>query len=95
MRIPSVVLLVVVLHTGCDLSFGQTPAQRAWDTIEKGHDSHSTKERVNAVRALGLLPGDSRAEELAEELIRNKRPKYVLQRRLPWADSARVAPFPY
>lgn len=75
MRFPSAVLLVVVLHTGCDLSFGQTPAQRAWDTLEKGHDSHSTKERVNAVRALGLLPGDSRAEELAEQSIRDKKPE--------------------
>lgn len=71
MSFPSAAFLLVVLLTGCNLSFGQTPAQRAWDTIEKGHPSQTTKERVNAVRALGLLRGDSRAEELAEESIRD------------------------
>jgi HEAT repeat protein len=73
MRFPSAAFLLIVLFTGCNLSFGQTPAQRAWDILEKGHASHSTKERINALRALGELPGNSRAEELAEQSIRDKK----------------------
>jgi HEAT repeat protein len=72
MRFPIAAFLVIVLLSGCNLSFGQTPAQRAWDILEKGHDSHSTKERVNAVHALSRLPGNSRAEELAAESISDK-----------------------
>jgi len=75
MRFASAGFLVIVLLTGCDLAFGQSPAQRAWDILEKGHHSHSTSERVNAVRALGLLQGNSHAVELAEQAIPDKKPQ--------------------
>jgi HEAT repeat protein len=73
MRLLRAAFLLLVLLNGCDLSFGQTSSQRAWDIIQRGHDSHSTKERVNAIRALGQLSGDSRAQELAEESISDKK----------------------
>ncbi len=74
MRFGSAAFLVIELLTGCNLAFGQAPAQRAWDILEKGHDSHSTKERLNAVRALGVLPGNSHALTLAEQAISDKKP---------------------
>ena len=74
MRFGSATFLVIVLLTGCNLAFGQAPAQRAWDILEKGHDSHSTKERLNAVRALVLLPRNTHALELAEQAIFDKKP---------------------
>jgi HEAT repeat protein len=73
MRLANAAFLVVALVAGCDLSFGQASAQRAWDILEKAHDSHNTKERVDAVRVLGQLPGNSHAEELAEESIKDKK----------------------
>jgi HEAT repeat protein len=74
MRFVSAAFLVVVLLTGCDLSFGQAPTQRAWEILEKEHDSHSTNERVNAVRALGQLPGNFHAVQLSEQAIADNKP---------------------
>jgi HEAT repeat protein len=73
MRFNGGTFLMIVMVTGCNPAFGQSPAQRAWDILEKGHDSHSTKERVNAARALGLLPGNAHAVELAEQAIPDKK----------------------
>jgi HEAT repeat protein len=53
----------------------QDSVQRAWDILEKGHDSRSKQERVNTVRALGQLPGNSHAVELAEQAIADKKPE--------------------
>ena len=75
MRIATAAFLGGVLLTCCELSFGQAPAQRAWEILEIGHNSHSTKERVNAVRALGQLPGNSHAIQLAEQAISDKKPE--------------------
>ena len=74
MRFASAAFLVVVLLTGCDPGFGQAHAPLAWSILEKGHSSHSTNERVNAVRALGQLPGSSHAVELAEQAITDNKP---------------------
>src|SRR5947209_11491844 len=74
MRFTSAAFLVVVLLTGCDLSFGQAPTQRAWEILQKEHDSHSTKERVNAVRALEQLPGNFHAVQLSEQAIADNKP---------------------
>jgi len=74
MRLTSAAFLVVVLLTGCDLSFGQVPTQRAWEILQKEHHSHSTKERVNAVRALGQLPGNFHAVQLSEQTIADNKP---------------------
>jgi len=74
MRIATAGFLVVVLLSDSGVVLAQNPAQRAWDVLEKGHDSHSTKERVDAVRALGQLPGNSHAIELAEQAISDKKP---------------------
>jgi len=94
MRFASAAFLVVVLLTGCDLSFGQAPAKRAWQILEKGHDSHSMKERVNAVRALGQLPGNSHAVQVSEQAIVDKKPDVREAAALTLGGSTRVVPFP-
>lgn len=74
MHIATAGFLVVVLLGDSGVVLAQDSAQRAWDILEKGHDSHSEKERVSAVRALGQLPGNSHAVELAEQAIADKKP---------------------
>ena len=75
MRFGSAVFVGVVLLSACDPACGQAPAVRAWDILEKGHNSHGTKERVNAILALGQLPGNSHAIQLAEQAISDKKPE--------------------
>jgi len=65
-------LLLFLLLGGSNPASGQTPAQRAWDILEKGHASHSTKERISAIHALSGLLGNSRAEDLAESSIQDR-----------------------
>jgi len=72
MRLAGVGLLIVVSLVPDKVGLAQVPAQRAWDILEKGHHSRNTKERINAVKALGGLPGDAHAAELAEEAIADK-----------------------
>ena len=72
MRLAGVGFLVVVSLVPNKVGLAQVPAQRAWDILEKGHNSRSTKERINAVKALGGLPGDAHAGELAEAAIADK-----------------------
>lgn len=66
--------LTVVAVAGSQVSLAQVPVQTAWSILERGHTSHNTKERVNAVRALEQLPGNAHAVELAEEGIKDGKP---------------------
>ena len=72
MRLAGVGFLVVVSLVPDKVGLAQVPAQKAWDILEHGHNSRNTKERSNAVKALGGLPGDAHAAELAEEAIADK-----------------------
>jgi HEAT repeat protein len=74
MRLVVFGFLAVVFVTGNESLRAQGPTGIAWDILEKGHTSPHTKERIIAVRALGQLPGNSRAVELAEELIVDREP---------------------
>src|SRR4029077_9352119 len=74
MRLVVFGFLAVVFVTGNESLRAQAPPGIAWDILEKGHTSRHTKERIIAVRALWQLPGNSRAVELAEELIVDREP---------------------
>jgi len=74
MRLVVFGFLAVVFVTGNEPLRAQAPTGIAWDILEKGHTSRHAKERIIAVRALGQLPGNSRAVELAEELIVDREP---------------------
>jgi HEAT repeat protein len=74
MRLVVFGFLAVVFVTGNDSLRAQGLTGIAWDILEKGHTSRHAKERIIAVRALAQLPGNSRAVELAEELIVDRDP---------------------
>jgi HEAT repeat protein len=74
MRLVVFGFLAVVFVTGNESLRAQAPPGVAWDILEKGHTSRHAKERIIAVRALAQLPGNSRAVELAEELIVDRNP---------------------
>jgi len=65
---------LVVLGFLAVVSVTIKPTRIVWGILEKGHTSRHAKERINAVRALGQLPGNSRAVALAEERIVDKEP---------------------
>lgn len=75
MRLSVFVFLAVVSFTSVRSLCAQVPEEVAWNVLEKGHKSHNTKERSNALRALGQLLHNPRAVELAEECIKDKKPE--------------------
>lgn len=74
MRLAVLGFLTVVSVNSTQSLCAQVPEEVAWNILEKGHKSHDTKERINAVRAIGQLLDNPRAVELAEESIKDKKP---------------------
>lgn len=74
MRLSVLGFLTVVSVATTQSLRAQVPEEVAWNILEKGHNSRNTKERVNAIRALGQLLDDPRAVELAEESLKDKKP---------------------
>jgi HEAT repeat protein len=58
---------------------GQVPPnkarQEAWEILTAGAQNHSREKRAKAFRALGLLSGESRAVDLAEDALEDKEPE--------------------
>lgn len=52
-----------------------TAKQKAWDMLQTSSASKRTEERTNAVRALGLLPGNTRAQKMAEDALDDAKPE--------------------
>jgi HEAT repeat protein len=69
--VPLFLLLVLPVHTPALL--GQNPQQRAWNILRAGVNEKSTGKRVQAVRALRILPGDSQATEMAERGLHDRK----------------------
>ena len=75
-------LLTCVLLACCGAiaSFGQastdieSPEHKAWDMLMTAALSKRTEERTNGVRALGVLRGNTRARELAENALKDRNP---------------------
>jgi hypothetical protein len=65
------VLLVFMAHAGALLA--QTPQQQAWNILRIGVKEKSTAKRVQAVRALRLLPGDPEATEMAQRALQDRK----------------------
>lgn len=74
MRLTILRFLTVAAFTGSQALLAQVPAQTAWNILEKGHSSRKTKERASAIRALEQLPSNTRAVELAEEGLTDRKP---------------------
>jgi HEAT repeat protein len=47
----------------------ESPRHEAWDMLMTAAMSHQVSERTNGVRALGLLPGNSQARQVAENAL--------------------------
>lgn len=75
MRLSVLGFLTVVSLASAHSLCAQVHEEVAWNVLEKGHKSHNTKERINAVRALGQLLENPRAVELAKECIKDKKPE--------------------
>jgi len=56
------------------VAFAQTPQAKAWDILESGLDEHTSGRRASAVTTLGVLPGNARATEFAENALIDKNP---------------------
>ena len=74
LRLGLALLFVVLL--GCLTSEAQTrklsaadPTQKAWAILEEGTNAKGFIKRAQAVRVLGLLPGDARAVAIAEKAL--------------------------
>jgi len=52
-----------------------TPRQKAWGILHDGAGDKSWEKRANAVRALGLLPGDPAAAAMAEKALADEKPE--------------------
>jgi HEAT repeat protein len=65
-------LLALIASAG--VVSAETSEQRAWDMLRSGVIQKNTGKRVQAVRALRLLPGDSEATEMAETALRDRNP---------------------
>jgi HEAT repeat protein len=49
--------------------------QKAWDMLQTSSASKRTGDRTNAIRALGLLPDNARAQKMAEEALHDPKPE--------------------
>lgn len=64
--------LAMVLAESTLLS-ARTPEQKAWNMLQAATSSKNTDKRTRSVRALRLLPGDSRAVALAEKALQDQK----------------------
>ena len=66
---------VLALIASAGVVSAETPEQRAWDMLRSGARQKNTGKRVQAVRALRLLPGSSEAMEIAEAALQDRTPE--------------------
>jgi len=67
-----------VLTFGADQSqkvSGDDPSRRAWTILEEGTSAKSFSKRSEAVRVLGLLPGDPKAIAMTEKALADPAPE--------------------
>jgi HEAT repeat protein len=67
--------LAVVLEASSGLLAATTPQQKAWDILQTGAKEKSVERRADAIHALGLLPHDNRAREMAESALDDSKPE--------------------
>src|SRR5258707_7964041 len=66
---------LLALVAGAGVVSAETPEQRAWDMLRSGVSQKNTGKRVQAVRALRLLPGSPEATEMAVDALRDRKPE--------------------
>lgn len=74
-------IAVFILSGAASVAFAQksddieTPKHKAWDLLQNAAMSKRTIDRTDGVRALGLLNGDARAREIAEDALQDPKPE--------------------
>jgi HEAT repeat protein len=63
------------LIAGLSTLSAQTPSEKAWTLITNGASDKSADKRALAIRALGLIPNDAKAEGLAETALADPKPE--------------------
>jgi HEAT repeat protein len=53
----------------------QTPVDRSWSVLDSGTADKSTDTRVKAVRALGLITNNTKAQQMAEKALADPKPE--------------------
>jgi len=53
----------------------EKPRHKAWDLLQNAVTSKRTDDRTDGVRALGLLNGDARARQIAEDALQDPKPE--------------------
>jgi HEAT repeat protein len=74
MRCCLTVLFITVLAGGV-LATDPTPVQKAWDILDAGVKEKSFAKRHDAIHAVGLLAGDSKAVAMAEKALEDRAPE--------------------
>jgi HEAT repeat protein len=69
------VLIVVLVAGGSALLALESPQEKAWGILDAGLKEKSAEGRAKAVRVLGLLPGDVKATQKAEEALGDAKPE--------------------
>ncbi|HVN81706.1 MAG TPA: HEAT repeat domain-containing protein [Terriglobia bacterium] len=64
-------VLLLFVFTG--LLYAQVPVDRAWSILSTGASDKSFQKRTQATQALGLLPHDQKAREMAEKALGDER----------------------
>jgi HEAT repeat protein len=70
-------LAVVLAESGGLLlaTTATTPQDKAWDILQHGAEEKSVERRAEAIHALGLLPHDNKAREMAESALDDSKPE--------------------
>jgi len=55
--------------------WAQTPVDRSWSILEAGAAHKSAETRVKAVRSLGLVTNNKKAQEMAEKALADEKPE--------------------
>lgn len=69
------IALVFVSLFGGRARAAETPNDRAWAILQANYNENSPEKRAQATRVLALLPGDSRALNLAKEAATDEKPE--------------------
>jgi HEAT repeat protein len=65
---------LVIAFAGVSL-YAQTPVDRSWGILDAGVADKSPETRVKAVRALGLITNNKKAQEMAEKALADEKPE--------------------
>ncbi len=65
----------MAVTAGTVLASAQTPVERSWSALNAGLGDKSAETRAKAVRALGLITNNAKAQQLAETALKDAKPE--------------------